>query len=196
MFARLLIRTAACILSVSCAAQVVSPTTHPPLSASVGAGANYWSGDWGTADINRWGPSAWATVTLWHDVSLIAEGHSMLIGGNDLASQFKYVDAGGGVIWISDYFGRFQPLLKAEAGIGSLSHPENGSGHFHQTSNTWTLGGGAEYHLRGRAWAHVEYDYDFFTNFHSFATNQNHSLNPRGLVFGMAYRFGRNGDRF
>jgi len=86
MFARLLIGTAACILSVSCAAQVVSPTTHPPLSASVGAGAGYWSGDWGTGDINRWGPSAWATVTLWHDVSLIAEGHSMLIGGNDLAS--------------------------------------------------------------------------------------------------------------
>lgn len=196
MFRKFLFGIAFGLISISCTAQVVPATTHPPLSTSLGFGMDYMSGDWGTGDINRWGPSAWGTVTLWHDVSLIAEGHSMLIGGNDLASQFKYVNGGGGVVWISDYFGRFQPLIKAEAGFGSLSHPENGSGHFHQTSNTWTLGGGAEYPIRGRAWAHVEYDYDFFTNFHSFATNQNHSLNPRGFVFGMSYRFGRLGDKF
>lgn len=196
MVKKILITIAAGLASISCAAQVVPATTHPPLSTSLGGGMDYMSGDWGRGNINRWGPAAWGTVTLWHDVSLIAEGHSMIVGGNDLASQYKYVSGGGGVVWISDYYGRFQPLLKAEAGFGSLSHPPNGSGHLHQTSNTWTLGGGVEYHVRGRAWAHVEYDYDFFPGFHSFATGQDHSLNPRGLIFGMSYRFGPSGSKF
>ena len=196
MIKKLLIGIAAGLVSVSCAAQVVPAVTHPPLSTSLGFGMDYMSGDWGKGDINRFGPTGWGTVTIWHDVSLIAEAHSMIVGGNNLASQYKYVSGGGGVVWISDYFGRFQPLLKAEAGYASLSHPPNGSGHLHQNSNTWTLGGGVEYHLVGRTWAHVEYDYDFFPGFHSFATNQNHSLNPRGFIFGVTYRFGRNGARF
>lgn len=196
MIKKLLIGIAAGLVSVSCAAQVVPAVTHPPLSTSLGFGMDYMSGDWGKGDINRFGPTGWGTLTIWHDVSLIAEAHSMIVGGNNLASQYKYVSGGGGVVWISDYFGRFQPLLKAEAGYASLSHPPNGSGHLHQNSNTWTLGGGVEYHLAGRTWAHVEYDYDFFPGFHSFATNQNHSLNPRGFIFGVTYRFGRNGARF
>ena len=192
----LLLGIAVVMTSLSCAGQVVPATTHPPLSKSIGGGMDYMSGDWGRGDINRWGPTVWGTVTLWHDVSVIAEGHSMIVGGNDLASQFKYFNGGGGIVWISDYYGRFQPLLKAEAGFARLSHPPNGSGHLHQTSNTWTLGGGAEYHLQGRTWAHVEYDYDFFPGFHSFATNQNNALNPRGILFGLSYRFGPYGSKF
>ena len=201
MFRGILVGICVCFVSVSfCGAQVApaAGTTHAPLSASVGFGMDYMSGDWGRGDINRFGPSAWGTVTIWHDVSLIAEGHSMIVGGNDLASQFKYVSGGGGLVWISDYFGRFQPLLKAEAGFGSLSHPPNAfvGGHLHDTRTVYTLGGGVEYHTWGRLWTHVEYDYDFFTDFHSAASNQNHSLNPRGFTFGETYRFGRNGSRF
>ena len=54
---------------------------------------------------------------------MIVEGHSAIIGGNKIAQgqtgypPFKYVNGGGGLVWTSDYFGRFQPLLKAEAGI-------------------------------------------------------------------------------
>jgi len=163
---------------------------------------DYMSGDWGAANINRWGPSAWATVTIWHDVSVIVEGHSALIGGNKFAQgqtgypPFKYVNGGGGLVWTSGYYGRFQPLLKAEAGFGSLTHPPNGSGHAHQTTNTWTLGGGFEYHTYGRLWTRVEYNYDFFTNFHSSITGKNPALNPRGFTFGETYRFGRGGSQY
>ncbi|WP_348260945.1 hypothetical protein P8935_14145 [Telmatobacter sp. DSM 110680] len=197
MVANLLAVITLSFISLSCVAQVVpAVTTHPPLSTSLGAGINYWSGDWERGDINRWGPSAWGTITIWHDLSIIAEGHSMIVGGNNAASTYKYFTSGGGLIYTSDYWGRFQPMFKGEAGFASLSHPSNSSGHLHHTSNIWTLGGGVEYHTGGHLWTHVEYSYDFFPNFHSSITNQNHSLNPRGFTFGETYRFGQSGTRF
>lgn len=197
MVAKLLVGIAPSVVLVSCAAQVVSPTTYRPrLATSAGAGMNYWSGDWGSGDINRWGPAAWGTVTIWHDLSAIAEGHSMIIGGNNLASNYKYFAGGGGLIYTSDYWGRFQPYVKAEAGFASLSHPGNFSGHLHDTSNIWTLGGGVEYHTAGHWWTRVGYSYDFFPNFHSSVTGNNPALNPRGFTFGETYRFGPSGSRF
>jgi opacity protein-like surface antigen len=198
MSTRLLIAIALCVVSVSCEAQVVpaAGTTHAPLSGSINVGMDYWSGDWGRGNINRWGPTVSGTATVWHDFSVIAEGRSMIWGGNQFAQNFKYVEGSGGIVWISDYFGRFQPLIKAEAGIGSLTHPPNGSGRAHETSNTWTLGGGFEYHTHGRLWTRVEYDYDYFTNFYSSLSGQFHTLNPRGITFGETYRFGRAGARY
>jgi opacity protein-like surface antigen len=197
MIAKLLVGLAVGVISVSCAAQVVSPTTYRTrLSTSAGAGINYWSGDWGKGDINRWGPAAWGTVTIWHDLSMIAEGHSMIVGGNNLASGYKYFAGGGGLIYTSDYWGRFQPFVKAEAGFASLTHPDNFTGHLHETSNIWTLGGGVEYHTKGKWWTRVGYSYDFFPNFHSSVTGNNPALNPRGFTFGETYRFGSSGSRF
>lgn len=197
MISKLLVGLALGVVSVSCSAQVVSPTTYrDKLSMSAGGGMNYFSGDWGRGDINRWGPSVWGTMTIWHDLSVIADGHSMIIGGNNTASNFKYFTGGGGLVYTSDYWGRFQPLIKGEIGFATLSHPPNASGHLHDTSNIWTLGGGVEYHTKGKWWTRVEYDYDFFPNFHSSITNQNHTLNPRGFIFGETYRFGPSGSRF
>ncbi len=196
MPAKLLVGIAITLLSVSCAAQVApaAGTTHPRLATSLGAGMNYWSGDWGRADINRWGPSAWGTVTIWHDLSLIAESHSMILGGNDIASQYKYFTGGGGLVYISDYWGRFQPLLKGEAGYASLSHPPNGSGHLHQSEHIWTFGAGVEYHTGGNWWTRVEYSYDFFPDFKGLSGT--HALNPRGFTFGETFRFGPTGSSF
>jgi hypothetical protein len=197
MIAKLLVGISLSLVTISCAAQVAPATvSHPPLSTSLGGGMNYFSGDWGNGDINRWGPSAWGTVTVWHDLSVLAEGHSMIIGGNSLASQYKYFSGSGGLVYTSDYWGRFQPLFKGEIGYASLSHPDNGSGHFHQGNNMWKVGGGFEYHTYKRWWTHVEYDYDFFPDFHSTITNEDHSLNPRGFIFGESYRFGPSGSRF
>jgi opacity protein-like surface antigen len=197
MTAKLLFGIALSLVSVSCAAQVTPAITYrSPLSTSLGGGVNYSSGDWGTADINRWGPSAWGTVTVWHDLSLIAEGHSMIWGGNQAASQFKYFTGGGGLIYTSDYWGRLQPFVKGEAGFASLTHPPNGTGHLHETRNIWTVGGGVEYHTVGHLWTRVGYSYDFFPGFHSTITNQNHSLTPHGFTFGETYRFGPSGTRF
>lgn len=193
---KLLLGLAISLISGSCVAQVVPASTHPRLSTSLGVGMNYWSGDWGAGDINRWGPSAWGTVTIWHDLSLIGEGHSMVLGGNQGASNYKYFAGGGGLIYTSDYFGRFQPFFKGEAGMASLTHPPNSTGHLHQMSNIWTAGAGVEYHTSGKFWTRVEYTYDFFPDFHSSVSNQNHTLNPRGITFGETFRFGPTGSTF
>jgi hypothetical protein len=196
MGAKLLVAISLSFVSISCAAQAVPELNHPTLATSVGVGMDYFSGDWGAGDINRWGPSAWATLTIWHDLSIIAEGHSMIVGGNELASNYKYFTGGGGLIYTSGYWGRFQPFFKGEAGLASLSHPPNGTGHLHHSSNIWTVGGGVEYHTWGQLWTRVEYSYDFFPNFHSNITNQNHTLNPRGITFGETFRFGPTGSRY
>jgi opacity protein-like surface antigen len=197
MVAKLFIAVAVSFVSLSSAAQVAPAVNNKaPLSTSLGGGVNYSSGDWGKGDINRWGPSAWGTVTIWHDLSVIVEGHSMIWGGNDLASNYKYYAGGGGLIYTSGYWGRLQPFVKGEGGIASLSHPGNGTGHFHDTKGIWVVGGGVDYHTWGHLWTHVEYSYDFFPDFHSSVTNQNHALNPRGITFGETYRFGPSGTRF
>lgn len=196
MVGKLLAVVAVSLVSLSSAAQVVPAASRPALATSLGGGMNYWSGDWGDGDINRWGPSVWGTATIWHDLSAIAESHTMIVGGNSQASEYKYFTGGGGLIYTSDYWGRFQPFLKGEVGYGSLSHPPNGTGHLHHTSHIWTAGGGVEYHAKGQWWVHVGYDYDFFPNFHSSITDHDHTLNPRGFIFGVTYRFGPSGSRF
>jgi opacity protein-like surface antigen len=196
MVPKLLVAIAISFVSISCAAQVVPEAVRPQLSTSLGGGMDYMSGDWQNGDINRWGPTAWGTVSIFHDLGIIAEGHSMIVGGNENASNYKYFTGGGGLIYTSGYFGRFQPFGKGEAGFASLSHPPNGTGHLHHASNIWTLGGGVEYHTWGHLWTRVEYDYDFFPNFHNVITGNNHALNPRGFIFGETYRFGPSGTRF
>jgi hypothetical protein len=196
MVVKLLVGMAVSFVSISCAAQVV-PTAHASAStAVVGVGMNYWSGDWGSGNINRWGPSTWATVTVWRDFSIIAEGHSMFLGGNANASNYKYFAGGGGLSYTLKRWSRFQPSLKAEAGYASLSHPPNGTGHLHDSGNIWTLGGGFEYHTYANLWTSVGYSYDFFPNFGSYVNGQKNGLNPRGFTFGMTYRFGPSGSRF
>jgi hypothetical protein len=86
--------------------------------------------------------------------------------------------------------------MKGEAGYASMDHPGNLTGTFHYTSNIWTLGGGFDYHTHGNLWTRVEYNYDFFPHFRSSVTKQYNGLNPRGITFGVTYRFGPNGARF
>ena len=196
MIGKLLVGLAISSFSISCAAQVApAATTHAPLSTSAGLGMSYWSGDW-NGGIYRWGPSAFGTVTIWHDLSLIVDGHSMIVGGTPRFSNYKYFAGAGGLVLTTDYYGRFQPLFKGEIGYASLSHPPNGSGRLHQTGQIYSFGAGVEYHTLGKWWTRVEYTYDFFPNFHSAVTGQDHSLNPRGFTFGETYRFGPTGDQF
>jgi len=167
-----------------------------PIHWSAGGGMDYFSGDWRAGDINRWGPAAWATATVWHCLGVTAEGHSMIVGGNTEASNYKLFVGEGGLECTMGYWGRFQPIYKAELGFASLSQPGNGTGRSHSTYSTWSVGGGAEYHMSGHWWTRVDYTYEALQNFHSSITNQNHTLNPRGISFGMTYRFGPSGSRF
>lgn len=198
MGAKLAVAVAVLLVSIPCLAQVQPQATARrgiPLHLSAGAGMDYFSGDWGGV-VKRWGPSAWATATIWHCLGINAEGHSMIIGGNQEASNYKLFVGEGGLMCTMGYWGRFQPIYKGEAGFASLSQSGNGTGHLHSNYSTWSVGGGAEYHTGGHWWTRVDFTYEAIPNFHSAITNQNHTLNPRGISFGETYRFGASGTRF
>lgn len=150
---KLVVAAAILLVSIPSLAQVEPQATAGrkfPVNWSVGGGMDYFSGDWGTGDINRWGPSVWATSRFWHCLGTNVEGHSMIIGGNQLASKYKLFVGEGGAMCTMGYWGRFQPIFKGEVGFASLSQPGNGSGHLHSTYGTWSVGGGAEYHTAGQ----------------------------------------------
>jgi opacity protein-like surface antigen len=120
----------------------------------------------------------------------------MILGGNEAASNYKLFVGEGGLMCTMGYWGRFQPIYKAEMGYASLSQPGNGSGTFHSNYRTWALGGGVEYHLWGHWWTRVDYTYEALPNFYNGFTKQYHTLNPRGIAFGATYRFGAAGTNF
>jgi hypothetical protein len=200
MSAKLALVVAVLLASMASLAQVVPAGRSGkalPVNLSVGAGMDYWSGDYGPGNVKRWGPTAWATATIWHCLGINAEGHSMIVGGNQQkASNYKLFVGEGGLMCTMGYWGRFQPIYKGELGFASLTQPGNGTGHLHSTYSTWSIGGGAEYHMWGHWWTRVDYTYEAIPNFHSSITNQNHTLNPRGISFGETYRFGEAGTRF
>ncbi len=200
MIAKLAVAVAILLPSLSSLAQVAPAAGKGevilPINFSAGVGMNYWSGDWGAADINRWGPAAWVTATIWHCLGINAEGHSMILGGNQIASNYKLFIGEGGVMCTMGYWGRFQPIYKGEMGFASLTQPGNGTGHLHSTYRTWSIGGGAEYHTWGHWWTRVDYTYDAIPDFYSSISNRKHTLNPRGITFGETYRFGPKGSSF
>jgi len=198
MRVKLAVAMAVLLISIPSVAQVQPQArTRIPLRVqlSAGAGMDYWSGDWG-GQINRWGPTAWVTATMWHCLGLNVEGHSMIFGGNKVASPYKLFIGEGGLMCTTGYWGRFQPISKGELGLASLSQGDNFAGHRHSTYWTWSVGGGVEYHTGGHWWTRVEYTFDNIPHFHSTASNLNHTLNPRGIAFGETYRFGESGTRF
>jgi len=199
MGAKLAVAVAVLLASISSFSQVQPAGTKSklfPVNWSAGGGMDYWSGDWERGDINRWGPSVWATATMWHCLGITAEGHSMIIGGNDLASRYKLFTAEGGLMCTMGYWGRLQPLYKGEVGFASLSQPGNFTEHLHAGYTTWSVGGGLEYHTAGHWWTRVDFTWEALPVFHSSVTGQNHTLNPRGITFGETYRFGSAGTRF
>jgi polysaccharide export outer membrane protein len=197
----ILLVTAASLFAAEAYSQPVAPAGRGMKAAhsrnlSVGAGMDYWSGDYQAGDVNRWGGTAWASTTIWHCFGINAEGHSMILGGNQTASNYKLFVGEGGLICTVGAWDRVQPIYKAELGFASLTRSGNDTRHLHATYGTWSLGGGVEFHMRENWWTRVEYTYDALPNFHSSITNKNHTLNPRGISLGVTYRFGAERTRF
>ena len=197
---KLLVAVAVLLTSISCSAQVQPAAgggkLAPGITFSAGGGMDYFSGDFGRADINRWGPAAWVTATMWHCLGINVEGHSMIVGGNSNASDYKLFIGEGGLICTMGYWGRFQPIYKAEMGYASFSQPAGNTAKLHSGYWTWSLGGGVEYHLAGHWWTRVDYTYENLPDFFSSQSGKYHTLNPRGIAFGATYRFGAAGASF
>src|ERR1700686_4756443 len=102
MGAKLVVAVAILLVSLPSLAQVQPAAGKgralPPINWSVGAGMDYWSGDWHHGDTNRWGPAAWATANIWHCLGINVEGHSMVFGGNQIASNYKLFVGEGGLM--------------------------------------------------------------------------------------------------
>ena len=167
-----------------------------PGNFNAGLGMDYWAGDWGDGDIHRWGASAWASTTIWHCLGINAEGHSMIVGGNRVASHYKLFVGEGGLMCTVRAWDRFQPIYKGGLGFASLTQPGDGRGRFHSTYGIWSFGAGVDIHTGGRWWTRVEYTYEGFPNFYSGITHQYHTLNPHGITFGMTYHSGAPKTRF
>lgn len=200
MGAKLAITLGVLLASFSSFAQV-QPSVEKSrihVNFSAGGGMGYWAGDWkdSNGQMYRWGPAAWVTATLWHCLGMNVEGHSMIVGGDSYASNYKLFVGEGGLMCTMGYWGRFQPIYKAELGLASFSHPPNGSGQLHDTYRTWSVGGGGEYHTVGHWWTRVDFTYEAIPDFYSGISHQKHTLNPRGIAFGETYRFGASGTRF
>ncbi len=172
-----------------------SKPVHPG-NFNAGLGMDYWAGDWGNADIHRWGASAWASTSIWHCLGINAEGHSMIAGGNRIASHYKLFVGEGGLMCTVRAWDRFQPIYKGGLGFASLTQPGDGRGKFHSTYSIWSFGAGVDIHTGGRWWTRVEYTYEGFPNFYSGITHQYHTLNPQGITIGMTYHFGAPKTRF
>jgi hypothetical protein len=200
MRAKLAVAVAVLLVSIPSLAQVVPAAgghrVSLPVNFSAGGGMDYWSGDWKGGNINRFGPAAWATISVWHCLGVNVEGHSLIVGGNAAASKYKLFIGEGGLMCTMGYWGRFQPIFKGEVGFASLTQPGNATGRLHATYGTWAIGGGGEYHMWGHWWTRVDYTYDAIPNFHSSISGKNRTLNPRGISFGATYRFGARGASY
>ena len=123
---KLVVAAAILLVSIPSLAQVEPQATAGrkfPVNWSVGGGMDYFSGDWGTGDINRWGPSVWATSRFWHCLGTNVEGHSMIIGGNQLASKYKLFVGEGGAMCTMGYWAGFSLFLKAKLASQACRNP-------------------------------------------------------------------------
>ena len=188
MRSKLIIALAVLGFSLPAMAQVRAPFEGGRSDFTIGGGIDYWKGDW--SKIARFGPSAWSTKEIWHGIGVIAEGHSMIAGGDAGASKYKYFAGEGGVIYNYERFRRFVPYAKGELGFASLSFPHKVTSHYtHDTRNTWALGGGVEFALTRRIWTRIDYTYEGFPDFYSQVTGQHNTLDPNGVSVGATYHF-------
>lgn len=187
---KMLLFVAALMLSASLSAQVQPSAMRGESRLGIGGGIDYWKGDYN--HIARFGPSAWVTAEIWHGIGLIAEGHSMMAGGDksDAADRYKYYSGDGGITYTYRRWHRFAPFVKGEIGFAGLSFPHHPTSTYtHDTRTTWAVGGGFEYRLTHHVAARADYTYDNFPNFYSSVTGKHHTLCPNGVTVGATWHF-------
>ena len=170
-------------LCLRCGAQVQSEAEYHRPQFTIGAGLDYWSGNY--SGLWRYGPSAWVSMDVWRNFGILAEGHSMM--APEHFPDYKYFVGEGGLVYTIHRWEHFQPYAKAELGFAGLSVERSGTYRSHDTRNTWALGGGAEFHAWRPLWTRVDYTYDGFPSFLSFKTFEKHTLNPTGITVGLSY---------
>ncbi|MDR3742402.1 MAG: outer membrane beta-barrel protein [Terracidiphilus sp.] len=187
---KLSILLAAFMLSLPACAQVVQSAQQSGTRLGIGGGIDYWRGDYN--HITRFGPSAWTTAEFWRGLGVIAEGHSMIAGGDNAyhADQYKYFSGQGGLVYTYHRWHNVAPFIKAEVGFSSLSFPHRSTSHYtHDTRTTYAYGAGFEYKIVRHIWARADYTFDNFPDFYSTVTGKHHTLNPNGITVGATYHF-------
>ena len=172
-------------LSRSSSAQIVYSAKQDLLHINVGAGIDYWSADYSGAW--KFGPTAWASTELGRGFGVLAEGRSLVGGGN--LPGYKYWVGEGGLTYTVHRWEAVHPYVKGELGFASLDSPRPAGYPSHDTRTTWALGAGLEYRTWQHWWTRIDYTYDAFPGYLSLVTLQKHTLNPNGFSVGMSYHF-------
>ncbi|HUA98571.1 MAG TPA: outer membrane beta-barrel protein [Terracidiphilus sp.] len=166
----------------------------------VGAGLSYFNLDWGSdSGVARTmdGPAAWVDWNLNRLPGLLsgfgieADGRALMY---DEPSSLQYYGRmrqytfQGGAIYTWRHFKKFDPYVKALAGIGSIDFPASPPfpNYTHDTFTINSFAGGGEYDLYRPIWIRADWEYQFWH--HTFGPND---LNPHGVTVGLAYNFGQ-----
>jgi opacity protein-like surface antigen len=135
-------------------------------------------------------------TTLWVDWNRVPAIHGLAIElqARDLDfdktgdnPNLREVTVGGGPVYYVRRWGRIVPYAKLDIAYGRIDFSNRpGDPYTHDSRTVTGPGGGVEYRIIGNFWVRAEYEYQFWPHF-----LHDHTFNPKGLTFGLAYDLGR-----
>jgi len=176
-------------------AQTAPSAMNEGIPVSVGFGYSHFYTDWSADEggLTLW--IDWNRLPLPHrlqglGIEIEARNLSFQRSGDDPA--LKEYSVGGGAIYHwrgikrTDLFGKF---LISHAHIQWTTQTP-GDTYTHDTRQDYAPGGGGSFRLWQGVSVRGEYEYQFWPNF-----LRHHTLNPKGVTFGVTYDLGRRGLR-
>ena len=173
------------LASLPGSAQVAPSAIIGGLPLSVGAGFSDYNIDY-CCGRRMIGVSAWADYTLFHGLGVTADGTSIFADLPSGLSKMRQDSIEGGFVYKGRPIFRVRPFAKFLGGIGSIDFPEldNNPYYTHDTFPIIALEGGGEYRLAGSLYAHADYQYQIWRDYH-----RNYALTPSGFTIGASYYF-------
>jgi len=171
-------------------AQVAQAAEQGHPAFTVGAGASYFSDDWGTSNPHQFGINVWADwrfslPSFFDGLGVEFEGRDVNYDTPSGIAGHRMDTALGGPIYQWRKHNRVRPYAKYLIGIGSLDYPAPGLTQSHVTTTVFAPAGGADMRIWKRVSLRAEYEYQFWH--HPFGPND---LEPNGFSFGGVYDFG------
>jgi hypothetical protein len=180
-----------CVGAASSArAQVTYAAEEAKLPFTVGAGASYFSDDWGITNPHQFGINVWADwrfrlPSYFDGLGVEFEGRDVNYGTPSGIAGHRMDTLLGGPIYQWRKHNRFRPYVKYLIGIGSLDYPAPDLVDSHVNTTVFAPGGGSDIRVWRRVSVRAEYEYQFWH--HPFGPSD---LEPNGFSFGAVYDFG------
>jgi opacity protein-like surface antigen len=172
-------------------AQVTYAAEEGKLPFTVGAGASYFSDDWGIANPHQVGFNVWADwrfrlPSFFDGLGVEFEGRDVNYATPSGIAGHRMDTALGGPIYQWRKHDRFRPYVKYLIGIGSIDYPAPFLTQSHDTATVFAPAGGIDIRVWRRVSVRAEYEYQYWH--HVFGDTND--LTPNGFSFGAVYDFG------